>query len=402
MFVLAILRVALAALARHRLRTLLTMLGITIGVAAVICTVALGEAASRQIEQQLAELGDNWIWIEAGNRSLRGVSTGGGGSRLTKEDMNAILELPAITACSPQVDTRIQLVRGNQNWNTMYRGVSPEYLDIRRWPVVAGSPFTEFDVASYSKVCVLGQVVAEKLFGDEDPVGQAIRVRNLPFVVLGVLKAKGASGTANQDDTLLMPYTTAQRHIAGVRWFQDIMCSASSPSMMEGAKEQIAAVLRSQHRLLPDAPDDFTILRPEETLQLREESARTMGLMLSAIAAVSLVVGGVGILNIMLVSVVERTREIGIRLAVGARGRDIRLQFVAEAIVLSAGGGLLGILTAVGAAGVLSDLSGWAMAISEQSVTTAVAVSAAVGMVFGYYPASRAAQLDPIDALRAE
>jgi putative ABC transport system permease protein len=399
---LAILRLAFAALLRNRVRSALTMLGILIGVAAVICTVGLGQAASIQIQEQLAELGDNWVWIEAGNRSLGGARAGAGSSRLTVDDLHAILaEVPVVTGCSPQVDSRVQIIRGNQNWNAMYRGVSPEYLDIRRWPVVAGVPFTEVDIATNATVCVLGQIVVDQLFGDDDPIGQMIRIRDVPFKVIGVLKTKGQSGTMNQDDTLLMPYTTAQRRISGNRWFQDIMCSASSPALLETARLQIGELLRRQHRLQPEAPDDFTILRPEETLQLREQTAQTMTMMLGGIAAVSLAVGGVGILNIMLVSVTERTREIGLRMAIGARGRDVRLQFLVEALVLTVTGGLLGVATGLVASHMLVS-AGYPVVVSRDSIVTAVGVATVVGVVFGYYPASVAARLGPIEALRAE
>jgi putative ABC transport system permease protein len=401
----SVLRIALSALSHHRLRTALTTLGIMVGIAAVTCTVALGEGSAREIERQLLELGDNFVWIEAGGRNIGGVRTGVGASpKLTAIDMTAIEQsVPQVTACSAQVDSRAQIVYGNQNWNTTYRGVSPEYLSIRRWSVESGSMFSADDVKGQANVCLLGRIVAETLFGDEDPVGQVVRVRQLPLKVVGVLRAKGQTSTGqDQDDTIFLPYTTAQRKIKGITWLDDIMCSVSSAGAVDDAEAHIVTLLRDRHRLMPGEPDDFTVRKPQEALKLREDSARTLGIMLAAIASVSLIVGGIGVMNIMLVSVAERTREIGLRMSLGARQQDIQRQFFLEALALSLAGGVLGIGGGIVASAGLSAALGWAMPVSVKTIVIATSVSAAAGLVFGYYPARRAARLDPIDALRYE
>jgi putative ABC transport system permease protein len=401
----SMLSIAFVALMRHRLRTGLTTLGIMIGIAAVLCTVALGEGSAREIERQMADLGDNFVWIEAGGRNVGGVRTGAGGSpTLNAQDMEAIVQhVPAVKACSPQVDSRVQLIYGNQNWSTSYRGVSPEFLEIRKWTVASGAVFTQADVDGQQNVCLLGKTVADILFGDDDPLEQVIRVRNLPFRVIGILGAKGASASGqDQDDTIFIPYTTAQRKIRGITWLDDVMCSTVSPTAADRAEEDMTALLRERHKLIPGEPDDFTIRRPQDAIKLREESARTMGIMLAAIASISLLVGGIGIMNIMLVSVAERTREIGLRMAVGARGLDVQLQFFIEAVILSLGGGVLGVLAGIGSAQVLSNTLEWAMPTSARSIVEATGFAAAAGIVFGFYPARRAAKLDPIEALRIE
>src|SRR5215210_6066924 len=353
MSILMIVRVAVLALTRNRLRTALTTLGIMVGIAAVICTVALGEGSSQEIERQLLDLGDNFIWIEAGGANVGGVRTGAGASpKLVAADMEALTAtVPAVRACSPQVDARVQIIYGNENWNTTYRGVSPEYLSIRRWSVDSGASFPT------------------------------------PYV------------TANAN---FIPYTTAKRNMRGITWLDDIMCSTHSAGEMDAAETQIKSILRERHRLTPGVPDDFSIRKPQEALQLREESARTMGIMLAAIASVSLLVGGIGIMNIMLVSVAERTREIGLRMSLGARASDIRRQFFAEALALSLLGGLLGIAGGFAASRVFAETLQWAMPISSTTIFVAVGFSSAAGMIFGYYPARRAAALDPIEALRFE
>jgi putative ABC transport system permease protein len=401
---LAVIRVALAALWRNRLRTSLTMLGITIGITAVICTVSLGEGGAAEVRAQLEQLGDNFVWIEAGSRSVGGVRTAAGGGRpIGLRDMNLIKErIPLVTACTPQVDARVQVIYGNQNTNTSYRGVSPEYFSIRRWVVESGAAFSEVDVATKAHVCLLGRTVADALFPDgETPVGNRIRVNNLLFEVVGVLKSKGSSAGQNQDDTIVMPWTTAQRKIRGITWFDDIMCSTPSPELLPGVRNDIIAELREAHGLASDQPNDFNVRMPEETLILREQSAETLGLFLAAVAAISLVVGGVGIMNIM-VSVTERTREIGLRLAVGARERDVMRQFLLEAVVLGLLGGALGVGMGIGGSRLLTVWQGWPTVVTTTAIVLAVSVSTATGLIFGYYPARRAASLDPIEALRFE
>ncbi len=396
---------ALRALRRNIMRSALTTLGIAVGIAAVMCTVALGEGSSEQVQRQLLEMGDNFVWIEAGGRNVGGVRTGTGASpTLVIEDMQAIQESAHdVTACTAQVDSRVQLVSRNQNWNTTYRGVSPEYLEIRRWVIEAGDMFSKQDVDSRANVCVIGKTVVDQLFGDDNPVGQSIRVNNLPFKVIGVLRAKGTSSTGqDQDDTLLLPYTTAQRKIKGIHWLDDIMCSISSRELVPKAQDEIVALLRLRHRLTPAADNDFTIRTPQETMRLREETTKTLALMISSVASVSLVVGGIGVMNIMLVSVVERTREIGVRLATGARERDVRRQFLAEAVALSLVGGVAGITLGFAASRVLGSTLGWPMRVSPQTIAIATACATGAGVIFGYYPARRASALDPIDALRSE
>jgi len=401
----SVLRVALRTLGRNKLRTALTLLGITIGIGAVICTVAIGQGGSNQIREQLLMLGDNFVWVEAGGRNVNGVRTGTGATKtLTLADMKAILQtIPLVKSCSPQVDARIQVVYGNQNWNTTYRGTSPEYLSIRRWSVVEGGIFSQEEVDASANVCVLGQTVAGYLFGDEDPLGKTIRVRDLPFKVIGTLQPKGYSATgSDQDDFILIPHTTAQHKVKGIDWLDDIMCSAISQDTVRPTQNQITLLLRERHHTLPGQQDDFNIRSPEDALKVQEEASRTFTLMLASIASVSLLVGGIGIMNIMLVSVTERTREIGVRMAVGATERDVQMQFLTEAMVLSMLGGALGVPAGIFTSQALSKMLVWPMTISIEAIVTAVMFSVATGIFFGYYPARRAASLDPIEALRYE
>jgi putative ABC transport system permease protein len=398
-------RIALRALARNRLRTLLTILGIMVGIAAVICTVALGNGSSEQIQQQMRNLGDNFIWIENGSRNVGGVRTGAGGEpRLTVEDTQAIVaDVPEIARCSPNSDGRAQLVRGNTNWNTQYRGVSPDYLLIKAWPVVQGAPFNENDVQTKAHVAILGRTVANQLFGDDDPIGQGIRVGPLPFTVVGVLQGRGQSTTGqDQDDTVFMPYTTVMQQLKGVTILDDVMCSASQLAYIPIAQAHIADVLRDRHHIAPGGNDDFNLRTPEDQIRLQQATADTMALMLSAVASVSLLVGGVGIMNIMLVSVAQRTREIGLRMAIGARQIDVQAQFLAEALALGLAGGACGVGLGLVASRIFAASYGWPMLMSPDTVVIAVAFSSAVGVIFGYYPARHAASLDPIEALRIE
>jgi putative ABC transport system permease protein len=400
-----LLKVALRALARNKMRSLLTMLGIIIGVGAVICSVAIGEGASNQIQEQIRSIGDNMVWIEAGGRQVNGIRTGTRGTKtLTIGDVRAIRDLvPLVYNVSPNVDDHVQVIYAGQNWMTGFRGVSPEYMPVRRWRIARGSFFLPSDVEHAANVCLLGQTVVDQLFGTEDPIGKTIRVKNMPCQVVGVLAAKGLSAFGqDQDDTIIMPYTTAQKKILGYDWLDDILCSASSREVTAPAEKQITALLRERHRLRPDEPDDFNIRHPADIAQAGADSQRVMTLLLASIASISLVVGGIGIMNIMLVSVTERTREIGIRLAVGATEADVQLQFLGEATVLSVFGGCLGLLAGLAGTRIIASTLEWPTLVPFQAAVIAVVFSAGVGVFFGYYPAYKAAHLDPIEALRFE
>jgi putative ABC transport system permease protein len=400
-----VLRVAMKALGRNVMRTVLTMLGVIIGVSAVICTIAIGEGASSKIRTAIANIGANLVWVEAGGVNRGGVRTGTGGTRtLTVADLIAIRQqIPTVMNVSPQADTRVQLIYGNQNWNSSVRGISPEYIALKDWPVVKGGMFTDQEVERASPVCVLGQTVAAILFGDVDPIGETIRVRDLPCRVVGILGIKGQTATGqDQDDTLLMPYTTVMKKIKGQPWLDDILMSAVSAEAVEPAKAQLTELLRMRHHIQPGAVDDFNLRNPTEIAQTVAQSARTMEVLLASVASVSLLVGGVGIMNIMLVSVTERTREIGLRLAVGARSRDVLRQFLLEAVLLSLTGGLIGIVLGIVGTQTIADVFEWPTRVSRTALAMAVTFAAAIGIFFGYYPARRAARLDPIDALRYE
>jgi len=400
-----LLRVAMRSLARNKMRSLLTMLGIIIGVGAVICSVAIGEGAANRIQEQIASLGDNMIWIEAGGRQINGRRTGSRGTKsLTLGDLAAIKQqIHLVYDVSPNVDSHAQVVYAGQNWQTFARGVSPEFLAVRRYKVARGSTFQQSDVEHAANVCLLGQTVVGNLFGAEDPVGKTIRVTTIPCLVVGVLAAKGQSPFGHdQDDTLFMPYTTAQKKVLGYDWLDDIMCSANSRELIAPAEKQIAALLRERHHLRPDQPDDFNIRHPQDAAEVGAQSQRVMTILLASIASISLIVGGIGIMNIMLVSVTERTREIGIRLAVGATESDVQMQFLSEAIVLSVIGGCLGLAAGFVGTSLISDMLEWPTLIPVQAVIIAVLFSAGVGVFFGFYPAHKAAHLDPIEALRFE
>ena len=400
-----VIRVALRALARNKMRTILTMLGIIIGVGAVICTVAIGQGAGAQVQKQIQSLGTNMIMVFAGSVNTGGVRMGSQANKtLVADDAQSILHnVPDVTAASPVVFSQVQVVAGNQNWFTRGQGASPDFLQIRNWPVVAGGSFTQKDVDVAADVCVIGSTVAQQLFGDQDPVGQTMRVKNLPFRILGVLQTKGQSGIGqDQDDVIIMPYTTVQKKITGITWVQSIFISASSQQAMQPVQDAIAALLRQRHHLRPGEDDDFIIRSPNEMANAAAASSLVMTALLAAIASISLLVGGIGIMNIMLVSVTERTREIGVRMAVGATEADVQRQFLSEALVLSSIGGLIGI--ALGTAGsiLISHFLQWSTLVSPISVLVAAVFSAAVGVFFGYYPARKAARLDPIEALRYE
>jgi len=401
----AVLRVAIRALARNKMRSILTMLGIIIGVGAVICTVAIGVGASNQVQEAIRNLGNNIVFISAGSINQRGVHLGSEATKtLTVGDAKAIAQqIPFISKVSPGVRSGGQVVYGGQNWFTSVHGVTPEYLDIRRWPVREGSVFTQHDVDAAADVCLLGLTVVQNLFGNEDPVGKMVRIKNIPFRVVGVLSSKGQSPFGrDEDDRILMPYTTVQKKMAGIDWLNFIMCSASSQTAINASRRQIAALLRERHRLRAEQEDDFIIRSPNDLAQAQAESGRVMTLLLASIASVSLLVGGIGIMNIMLVSVTERTREIGVRMAVGATEGDVQNQFLAEALVLSSIGGAVGVAAGIVGSRAVSNMLRWPTEIPLESVLIAVVFSVGVGIFFGYYPARKAARLDPIEALRYE
>jgi putative ABC transport system permease protein len=397
-----VVRIALRGLVRHKLRSALAVLGISIGTGAFICSVAVGEGATRQIQEQIASLGDNMIWIEAGSRNVNGVRTGTHGTRsLTLADERAIQEqVSLLSNVSPNVDTRTTVIYQNQNWFTQVRGVAPEYFAIRRWRVDRGSMFSRDDLEYAAKVCVLGQTVVANLFGQGDPLDQTIRVQKVPCRVVGVLALKGQSQAGqDQDDVVLMPFTTVQKKIRGIYWLDDIFCSAISPAAIAPAEEEITALLRQRHHVMWDQEDDFNLRHPVDIAKASAESQRIMTRLLGSIASVALLVGGIGIMNIMLVSVSERTREIGIRMAVGARGRDILSQFLVEAVTLSLIGGGIGIgLGLLGSYGI-AYFAQWQTMIRSDAIAAAVAFAGAVGIFFGFYPAQRASRLNPVEAL---
>ncbi|MGZ4828183.1 MAG: ABC transporter permease [Candidatus Angelobacter sp.] len=400
-----IFREALQALVRNRVRSLLTMLGIAMGVGSFICVIAVGRAGSSRVEQQLSNVGDNLIWVEAGSRARSGVRIGSRGTKtLVVGDSRAVLDqVPGVKSASPNVDGRIQVVYGNLNWGTQYRGVSPEYFEIRKWVVGLGGAFTQDDMEKNAPVCVLGPTVASNLFDEEDPVGKTVNIKSVPFKVIGVLQGKGFSATGqDQDDFVVMPLTTAQKRITGVEWLDDIFFSAASREEIPEVTKRIIGVMRERHHLRAGEDDDFNIRTPEELIRAQLASANVFTLLLASAASLSLLVGGIGIMNIMLISVTERTREIGIRLAVGATEQDIQMQFLSEAIVMSLIGGALGVLAGVLGSFVLQSTLHWEMQLSTQIMVIAGLFSAGVGIFFGYYPARKAAQLDPIEGLRYE
>jgi putative ABC transport system permease protein len=402
---LVILKVAFRALRRNKLRTALTMLGIIIGVGAVIAMVGIGNGAKAQVQARIAALGQNVIQVFSGSITRGGVHSGfGGAGTLTVEDAQAIeREVPGVVAVSPEVRSGAQIMAGNNNWSTSIMGESVSYLSIRQWDLADGTMFSDLDVRAAAKVCVLGKTTADNLFPEDDPVGKNIRIRNVPVKVLGVLRPKGASMFgSDQDDVVLVPYTTGMKRFAGVTTLRSILVQATSLEQIDQVQTAIGELLRQRHRIQPGAEDDFILRNQQEIAETMSATTEVMTALLAAIASVSLLVGGIGIMNIMLVSVTERTREIGIRMAVGARGRDILLQFLIEAVVLSSTGGLLGILLGVGGARLITLIKEWPTVVSPESVMIAFAFSAAVGVFFGFYPARKASQLDPIDALRYE
>jgi putative ABC transport system permease protein len=404
MSIIMTLRIALKALNRNKMRTILTMLGMIIGVGAVITMVAIGRGAQATIEEQVKSAGTNLINVNAGNFSQGGVRQGQGmSSTLVAADAEAIRALPGVQYVAAGANTRGQVIAGNQNWSTRVEGTDVDFPLIRSWPTKYGSFFTQQDVNTAAKVAVLGSVVSETLYGpDVDPTGQMMRIRNQPFKVVGVMASKGqGSFGQDQDDTIFVPYTTVQKKLQGIQHINNITISAVSADTAPVAAA-ITELLRVRHKLPPGEPDDFMVRTQEEIASVRTETTRTMTTLLAAIAGVSLLVGGIGIMNIMLVSVTERTREIGLRLAIGARGRDVLLQFLVEAIVISLFGGLLGIALGYGLADVLERTLQWPTSIPPNAIAMAFGFAAATGVFFGFYPARKAAGLDPIEALRYE
>jgi len=387
------------------MRSVLTALGIIIGVGAVIAMVGIGNGAKAQVEAQIASLGQNVILIFSGSTTSSGIRTGWGGAGTLKvEDAEAIRrEVPDVVAVSEEVASTTQVAAGNQNWFTRIYGESADYFDIRQWPLADGAPFTPQDVRSANKVCVIGRTTATQVYGNEDPVGQVLRIKEVPFTVTGVLTPKGLSTQGvDQDDIVIMPYTSAMKRVIGGTNLRNINVQIGDARQVEAAQQQIISLLRQRHNIRPGRDDDFTVRNQQEIAEAATATSRIMTLLLGAIAGVSLVVGGIGIMNIMLVSVTERTREIGVRMAVGAHGSDILTQFLIEAVTLSSVGGVIGIICGVGASKILSAYAHWPTLISLSSIAIAFLFSGAVGIFFGFYPARKAAALDPIEALRYE
>jgi putative ABC transport system permease protein len=401
-------KVAYRSLRANKMRSVLTMLGMIIGVAAVIAMVAVGQGANERIAAQIASIGSNLLLVLPGSTTSGGLRTGFGSvPTLTMADARAIgRELSAVRYQSPSIRSTAPVVYGNQNWSTIIQGVAPDYFNVRDWGVAAGRIFSPEDVDASAKVALLGQTVAESLFGGENPVGKIIRIKKVPFTVLGVMDAKGQSPQGqDQDDAVFVPITTAQKKLFGtthVGTVGVILVQAIDADSVGLAQQQVTDLLRQRHRINRGQDDDFSIRNLSEMLAVAEASTRIMSLLLGAIASVSLLVGGIGIMNIMLVSVTERTREIGIRMAVGARERDILLQFLIEAIVLAVTGGSIGILLGVGGSALISRFAGWSTIVNLGAVLLAFGFSAAIGIFFGFYPARKASRLDPIEALRHE
>jgi putative ABC transport system permease protein len=401
----ATLKIALRALARNKMRSVLTMLGIIIGVGAVIAMVGVGQGAQQKVQDQIASMGTDLLFVSSGTVTRGGLHMGWGQTKtLVYEDMKAMLrEIPTVAKAAPGASFSSQVVYENQNWYTRLTGTEPAYFEIRDWPMSAGSSFSEDDVTQAANVAVIGATVRQNLFGAADPIGATIRLGNLPFQVVGVLSAKGQSGMGqDQDDTIAIPITTLQKKISGQPWLQFIMVSATSQQATYVAQQQITALLRDRHRIRPGQDDDFFVRNLADVAALADQSSRVMTLLLASIAGVSLIVGGIGIMNIMLVSVTERTREIGIRIAIGATEQDVQRQFLSESVVLSLIGGAIGIILSVGSSLLITKTLGWQVLISPMSIVVAVIFSMAIGIFFGFYPARKASRLDPIEALRFE
>ncbi|MBZ5531043.1 MAG: ABC transporter permease [Acidobacteriia bacterium] len=406
MDLLSTIRTAFRALTRNKMRSVLTMLGIIIGVGAVIALVGIGQGADQTMQKQIANLGSNMLFVSSGSRNLGGLRLGWGATKtLVRDDVTAMVkECHAVESAAPGTQTTAQVVYGNDNWGTRITGTTPEYFDIRTWPFQNGASFTADDVTTAANVAVIGDTVRKNLFAVTDPVGKTIRIGNLPFLVVGVLVAKGQSPamSEDQDDTIIVPITTLQKKITGQTWLRFVMVSAKSRGASYAAQQQIESLLRDRHRIREGEPNDFTVRNLAEFAEAASETSSVMTLLLGSIAGISLLVGGVMIMNIMLVSVTERTREIGIRLAIGATESDVQWQFLTEAVVISLIGGAIGIVLGVSASFAISTTVGWPILVSPTAIAAAVGVAMAVGIFFGFYPAQKAAQLDPIEALRYE
>ena len=406
MDVMAIIRIAMRALARNKMRSSLTMLGIIIGVGAVIAMVSVGQGAQQQAQQQIAAMGSNILFVGSGTVTRGGMRMGSGATKtLIYDDMLAILrESPAVKAAAPGSQSSAQVVYGNDNWATQINGTEPQYFDIRTWPFQEGSSFSQNDVDMAANVAVIGETVRKNLFGATDPVGETIRISNLPFKVVGVLVPKGTSAAMgqDQDDVIIVPITTLQKKITGQDWLRWIMVSAISREASYTAQQQITGLLRDRHRIRSGQDDDFMVRNLADVADLADQQAQLFTVLLASIASISLIVGGIGIMNIMLVSVTERTREIGIRMAIGATEGDVQQQILIEAIVLSLVGGAVGIMSGVGASYLITQTLGWPVLVSPMAIVAAVVFSMAVGIFFGFYPARKAARMDPIEALRYE
>ncbi len=405
---LASFRIALRALRVNKMRSALTMLGIIIGVSAVIAMIAVGSGAKARISEQIASMGSNLLVVQSGSSTSGGLRMGSGSvPTLTVDDAEAILaEVPSVKYVAPNLSGVAQVVYGNQNWSTSITGTMPELLEIRNWPVASGRCFTKQEMEGATKVCLLGTTVAENLFGGIDPIGQIVRIKNIPFVVIGVLSQKGQSSHGHDhDDTVIVPLMTAQKRLLGMQFpgmVRQIAVQIRDIEMMKEAEDQINALLRQRHRIPRSQDNDFTVRNLTEVMAGAERSADVMSLLLGAIASISLIVGGIGIMNIMLVSVTERTREIGIRIAVGAKSNDILLQFLIESLTLSLMGGALGIAIGIGGTCVLSAFTQWPTLLSIRAILLSFLFAGSVGVFFGFYPARKASLLDPIEALRYE
>jgi putative ABC transport system permease protein len=396
---------AFQSLASNKVRAALTMLGIIIGVGSVITMTAIGEGASQAVASQINSMGTNALLIFPGATNTGGISSGAGGSQhLTEDDANALKKSTWLTSVAPTVGTSVQIVAGNSNWATRITGTTPDYITIRNWPVISGSNFTDADAKTGTKVCILGKTVVTNLFGPGvDPVGQTVRIKHEPFTVIGVLGEKGSNSFGqDQDDIILAPLATVQKKLMGIAWVNNIMASAISSDASVPASQDVTAILRQQHKLLPSDDNDFQIRSQVELAAAAEQSTATMTSLLTAAAVISLLVGGIGIMNIMLVSVTERTREIGIRKSIGAKFANILFQFLTEAITLSLVGGIIGVLLGYIASSIVASQNGWILVISPQAVAMSFGAAAFVGIFFGWYPARKAARLNPIEALRYE
>jgi putative ABC transport system permease protein len=401
---LTILKVGMKAIARNKLRSILTALGIIIGVACVIAMIAVGGGAQAAVQAQIASLGTNFLMIFPGTATQSGARLFTGQSTITDDDVAAVRsECPSVAYVSPMARSSAQVVFGNLNWGTSVQGVGVDWPFVRSWNVEKGSFFGDSEVRSAAKVCVLGATVATSLFADQNPIGQMVRIKNFPFKVIGVLESKGGSTMGqDQDDTVIAPYTTVMKLLKRTTKIDMFMASATSRNTVDQAQSEIEALLRQRHRVQPGQDSDFMIRSQQEIAQTADQTSRQMSALLAAIASISLLVGGIGIMNIMLVSVTERTREIGIRMAIGAKGRDILTQFLIEALTLSIAGGAIGIALGIGTSRFLAWKQQWPIVLSASAVFLAFGFSAAIGIFFGFYPARKASLLDPIEALRYE